>query len=156
MGLTPFILGLVVSVGGIANLAGSFLAKRAADHIPLGLLLIGSTFVSGIATLLIPMAHGPALLALSQVGDVAFPVFYIHQVTLRQTIAPPELLGRVNACMQLLFKGFLPLGALSGGFLAGAFGIRAAMFVAGAGVMAAALWLVFSPVRGLTRDAAQS
>jgi MFS family permease len=52
-------------------------------------------------------------------------------VTLRQRIVPAELLGRVNSAYRMIGWGLMPLGALAGGFVAHAAGLRAAFVVAG-------------------------
>jgi MFS family permease len=52
-------------------------------------------------------------------------------VTLRQRIVPAELLGRVNSVYRMLGWGLMPLGALAGGFIAHAAGLRAAYVVGG-------------------------
>jgi MFS family permease len=52
-------------------------------------------------------------------------------VTLRQRTVPAELLGRVNSVYRMLGWGLMPLGALAGGFIAHAAGLRAAYVVAG-------------------------
>jgi MFS family permease len=55
----------------------------------------------------------------------------IVTVSLRQTIVPAELLGRVNSAYRMIGWGPLPLGALAGGFLAHAFGLRAPYVIGG-------------------------
>jgi len=52
-------------------------------------------------------------------------------VTMRQRIVPAELLGRVNSVYRMLGWGLMPLGALAGGFIAHAAGLRAAYVVGG-------------------------
>jgi MFS family permease len=52
-------------------------------------------------------------------------------VTLRQQIVPGHLLGRVNSVYRMLGWGLMPLGALAGGFVAHAAGLRAPYVVAG-------------------------
>ena len=124
-------IGFVVMLGGISNLLGSLLAPRVLLTFSLGQVLIGTAVLPGIAACLIPLAPGSswiwgaAFLGASQLlGDVAFPIFGIHELTLRQSIAPPALLGRVNAGIQMLQKGMLPLGALLAGLLAQIIGTR--------------------------------
>ena len=46
-------------------------------------------------------------------------------VSLRQQIVPADLLGRVNSVYRMLGWGLMPLGALAGGFVAHAGGLRA-------------------------------
>jgi hypothetical protein len=83
------------------------------------------------------------------IGDFAFSTYLVNVVTLRQSVAPEEMLGRVNAAMQLMTRGVFPLSALAGGFLASAIGIRQTLAIAVAGLAAATLWLIASPLRKL-------
>ena len=52
-------------------------------------------------------------------------------VSLRQRVVPGHLLGRVNSVYRMLGWGLMPLGALAGGFVAHAAGLRAPYVVAG-------------------------
>ncbi len=65
-------------------------------------------------------------------------VWNIITVSLRQQIIPDHLLGRVNSVYRFLGWGSMPLGALAGGWLANAFGLRAPWLIGGA-VVAVAL-----------------
>jgi MFS family permease len=55
----------------------------------------------------------------------------IVTVTLRQQIVPAELLGRVNSVYRMIGWGLMPLGAVAGGFVARAGGLRAPYLAAG-------------------------
>ena len=57
------------------------------------------------------------------------------------------MIGRVNASMQILFKGVYPLGALIGGILAQYAGIRTTFFLAALGIFSGGLLLLFSDLR---------
>ncbi len=61
------------------------------------------------------------------------------------------LQGRMNATFYFLVAGMLPLGALAGGALGQALGMRTAIILAAASSLLSVLWVVFSPVRHLTR-----
>ena len=75
-----------------------------------------------------------AMLMASQVlSDGLRSVFAINEISLRQTITPDRLLGRVTAGMQLMTDGVGPLGALVGGALGGAIGLRPTLVVAALG-----------------------
>jgi MFS family permease len=50
---------------------------------------------------------------------------------LRQQVVPSALLGRVNSVYRMLGWGLMPVGALAGGFIAHAAGLRAPYIVAG-------------------------
>jgi MFS family permease len=151
LGLTPAVLGLLISTGGVGALLGALLAGRLARRFGPGPTLTGSFFVMGLATLLIPLAAGQryavAMLAMGQlVGDTALAVYFIHAVSLRQTVTPDHLLGRMNASFEFLVTGIGPLGLLLGGALGQALGVRSTLLIAALGELTGCLWLVLSPV----------
>jgi MFS family permease len=59
-------------------------------------------------------------------------------VSLRQSIIPDELLGRVNSVYRFLGWGAMPVGSLLGGLIASGIGLRAT-FLAAAALMACML-----------------
>jgi len=146
------LLGAIISVGGFSEMFGALTAERLVRRFGFGRTLIGAAMLTGIAGLLPPLAHGPvarcaALLAVAQLGDMAWSIYHINELTLRQAIAPSHVLGRVNSAAHLMFRGVIPVGALLGGALAEAIGLRGAMFAGAAGFLLSTLWLVFSPIR---------
>jgi hypothetical protein len=76
-------------------------------------------------------------------------LYNVNQVSFRQMLCPPELLGRMNATMRFLVWGVMPIGALAGGAVASSIGLRPAMWVGAAGSTAAVGWLLASPLRGV-------
>jgi MFS family permease len=152
--LSAALLGMVIAVGGAGNILGASLAPRVMRRFGPGFTLIGSLLVMGAASLMIPLAHGAVVtatlfLVIAQVGDVCWPVFHVCELSLRQAITPSEVLGRVNAAMQMLSRGLLPIGSLGAGVLAELIGIRATLAVGAAGLLLSSLWLVLSPVRAM-------
>jgi predicted MFS family arabinose efflux permease len=105
--------------------------------------------------MLIPLAGGSPwtamiMLMIAQLfGDGARTIYDIHAVSLRQTITPDHLLGRVNASLQFAIAGLGPIGALLGGILAETIGIRPTLAIAVLGGLFAAAWLVLSPIRNM-------
>lgn len=159
--LTPGVLGLLIGVGGVSSILGSLIAPRLIDRWGYGNSLIGAIALDGVAAFLIPMAHGSAwtaaaFLAAAQAADATWSIMAIDLLGIRQSVTPPRLLARVNSAAQLTFRGVYPLGALTGGVLAGAIGIRPTMLLSATGFLLSVLWLVFSPVRGLRLSAAAS
>ena len=59
------------------------------------------------------------------------PKWNVVTVSLRQQVVPAHLLGRVNSVYRMLGWGLMPVGALAGGFVAHAAGLRAPYVVAG-------------------------
>jgi predicted MFS family arabinose efflux permease len=154
LGLTPATIGLIVSLGGIFALGGAAAAERLFRRVGFGRAFIGAALFSGLTAFLHPLAHGSVTLccvylAAGQVGDLAWPALNIAETSLRQSVAPPQVLGRVNSAMNLLFNGLVPVGAFAGGVLASAIGVRTTMLLGAAGYLLSSLWLIGSPIRHL-------
>jgi predicted MFS family arabinose efflux permease len=154
LGLTAALLGIIIAIGGTSGLFGAFLAECLVRRFGFGRTFSGSAVTIGMAMLLIALSHGSvavcsAFLIASQLGDLARPVYNISERSLRQAITPDRLLGRVNSSMYLLFHDVLPLGALAGGAIAQAMGVRQALLIGAIGVLLSTIWLDFSPIRRL-------
>ncbi|MBI2886220.1 MAG: MFS transporter [Chloroflexi bacterium] len=165
LGFETGVLGMIFAVGGVSSLAGALVAERATRRLGVGGAMVLGLALTGLAVLLLPLAPGAtavgaALLVGQQLlGDGAYTLYSISQVTLRQSVTPPPLLGRVNGSIRVLGLGAMLLGALAGGLLAEAAGLRWTLVAAAGGVLLAALGLALSPVWGLRsfpqpRDAA--
>jgi MFS family permease len=154
LGLGPVLLGITVGIGGASNLVGAVLVGPVTRRWGVGPTLVGAALVGGVATVLIPLARGPVavafgVLAASQAFDAIYPLYDVNALSLRQAVTPDALLGRVNASVRVLEGGLAPLGALVGGLLGDALGVRPTLLVAVLGITASALWLACSPVRSL-------
>lgn len=80
-------------------------------------------------------------------GMVAFWITTnnVIAVSLRQTLCPYHLLGRMNATTRFLAWATLPLGGVVGGALGTSLGLRPTLWLTSAGLALSALWLVLSP-----------
>jgi hypothetical protein len=78
-------------------------------------------------------------------------LWQVAQTSLRQVVAPPALLGRVGAVMQVAVFGVRPLGALAGAALAAAQGAQASLALAAAGFALSLLVVLLSPLALLRR-----
>lgn len=154
LGLGPALLGLTVGVGGVSNLVGTLLVGPLTRRFGVGPSMLAAATVGSFTAFLVPLAHGPVLmgfgiLALCQAFDAVQPIYEVNALSLRQSITPPHILGRVNAAMQVLEGGIGPLGAIIAGILAGHIGMRPTLFLAALGAGPSILWLVFSPLPAL-------
>ena len=153
LGLPPAALGLAIAAGGAGAMLGATFGPRIGRLLGLGRTFIVSIAIVVCSQTLIVLAHGPVSLAMAflvaqqLMGDTAFATFNIHEVALRQSVAPGAVLGRVNAAMQLLTRGIYPLGALVAGVLAQNIGVRATLAMSVCGVALSMLWLIISPLR---------
>jgi MFS family permease len=152
LGITPLVMGIVIGVGGLSSLLGAFVAERVVRRFGLGSTLLGANALSWASSFLIVLANGPLALPLliaSQAADAAGTIYRINALSLRQSTAPSDLLGRVNAGARVLEGVLIPVGALLGGLLAERIGVRAALAAAMFVGAASVLWIVFSPIRSM-------
>ncbi|MEU7041051.1 MFS transporter [Streptomyces varsoviensis] len=149
--LPPAAIGLMLSSSAVGGLAGALCAGRLARGLGQARIIWLSALVSGPFALLWPLAgHGAAAGLFAAGSAVVFfgaVVYNVAQVSFRQLLCPPRLLGRMNATMRFLVWGTMPLGALAGGAVAGAYGPRAAVWVCAIGFLAVPLPLLFSRLR---------
>jgi MFS family permease len=149
--------GEVASVFAIANVGavlGAALAPSVAATLGLGrsILLSAALGVAFLGIPLAPRAHPiPFLVAAQFLTGFGILAYNVLTVSLRQAITPPELLGRMNAVMRVVVWGTVPLGAVAGGAMASAFGLRPALFVGSIGAPFAALPVLLSPLARLRR-----
>jgi MFS family permease len=159
--VSPALLGVLIAGGGIGGLLGTLITGPITRRLGRGTTMV-ATVVLGVGlsfnTALAagpPLIVGVALLLSAQViGDCIDTVFFINAVSLRQQITPDHLLGRMNAGMHFLTGGVHPFGILLGGVLGGLIGMQNAFWLAGAGGVLAAAWIIRSPIRQLDRPPA--
>jgi hypothetical protein len=72
--------------------------------------------------------------------------YNVHAITLRQSITPDRLQGRMNASYRFLTWGAGPLGSLAGGFLGEGLGLYYTMLVGVVGIALVWVPVLFSPV----------
>lgn len=158
--IQPAVLGVIFAVASSGGLVGALLAAPAVRWFGLGRTIVGTPLLRGIGCLLIPLESGPLgvkALILAVAGflmGLALNVYSINQLSLRQTIIPERLQGRVTASMRFMGWGSKPMGALLGGALGEIIGLRATLAVGGLGTLLAFLWIFFSPVRQLSEQPA--
>jgi predicted MFS family arabinose efflux permease len=146
-------VGLVLGLGSVGGVVGGFTVGPLARLIGSARMFwAGKLFLGGFA-LLIPFAGpgwGVVLVSIGLSAATAGVVmFNVSQVSYRQAVCPPELLGRMNASVRWVIRGVTPLGSLLGGALGDWIGLRETLFVAALGSWLAVLWIVLSPIRSL-------
>ena len=152
LGLSPFVLGVLIGAGGVGSLIGAALAPWLVHRFGLGRVLRGMLLLSSVGVLT-PLAGGPLLLAAAMlmtaqlVNDGAMTVYAINEMSVRQTAVSEEWLGRTNATFAFMTQVVGPIGALIAGLLATVFSDRLALAVAVSGGIAMSLWAARSPLR---------
>jgi MFS family permease len=139
LGLDELGFGLVLSAITAGSLVGSIVAPRL-SKLGAGRTLIAQIFLGALSALGIAVTSNPIVVAaMLVVSGVTIVVWNVITVSLRQSIIPDHLLGRVNSVYRLMGWGSMPIGAAVGGFLADGFGLRAPFFVESAVLFAMAL-----------------
>jgi len=149
----PAAVGLLIAVASLGGVAGGVLSGRLSRLIGSARIIWFSMLVLGLPSLLVPLAVPGWRVALYVVGIAAElfsgVVYNVAQVSYRQAICPPRLLGRMNAAVRWVVWGTLPLGGLLGGAFGAWLGVRATLWIAFVGMWAAGWWVFFSPLRGM-------
>jgi predicted MFS family arabinose efflux permease len=70
-------------------------------------------------------------------------------MSLRQTLTPVGLFGRVTAARRFVMYSAQIVGAALGGFLGGAIGLRPTLIIGAAGLAVSFLLVLCSPVRDI-------
>jgi MFS family permease len=139
MGLSEPGFGLLFVMFGVGSLFGSLLAAPLVASIGRSRVLGAAQLVFGL-TLAVPAltTNAIAVGASFLVAGVSVMAWNITNVSLRQTLVPAHLLGRVHATHRFVANVAGLVGALAGGALAASVGLTA-VFWAGAAVVLASL-----------------
>ncbi len=140
--LTNTQFGLLLTTEAAGAVLGSMMAARLARRFGNGVTLTVAITVSA-ASFLVPAfwAQPVAVAASLAIGGFGGLVWNVLTVSMRQSLVPDALLGRVNSAYRLFGWGTMPLGAISGGLIADAFGLRAPFLVAGIVALLLAGWV---------------
>lgn len=156
IGLGPITLGLLIGAGGVGALVGAAIVNPLTNRFGIGRVMVGALIFGIPLATLVPLAafvdetEALVLLFANQlIGDIAFAIFLIVQMSVRQALTPEHLLGRMNASFEFVVGGIGVLGMLTGGMLGQFVGMVPALTVAVAGFTLPCLWLALSPVRAL-------
>jgi MFS family permease len=140
LGVGEAAFGFVAAAIGLGGISGTFIAGRLVRRFGRGRLIGAGAVIGGAGGMLAGLSASPIVFAaLMAVLTASAAVVSIVVAALRQSIVPNELLGRVHATFRVFSYGAIPLGALAGGWLASAFGLRAPFLIGGAIVVVAGL-----------------
>jgi len=149
---SPALIGIVGTVGAVGFFLGTIFSPNITKRIGLGPSIALSIVVS-VVNVLSPLAlYGAAFPIIAGIGFVtglALPVYNINQVSLRQTIVPDRLQGRMNATFRTVNWGTLPAGSIIGGLPGTYLGIVPTILIGGAIAGLAVLWVIAGEVIGL-------
>jgi len=154
-GLSASGIGTVIAMYGIGMMVGALVATRLMRRLAFGTVIgLGPVtgFVAAVvmaSTILVPSAWLAGLsFFLLGVGPI---LWVISTTTLRQSVTPPRLLGRVSA-INIMSYGARPLGSLLGAVVGGLYGAETCLYLSAAIFGAQALMILLSPAVTLARQ----
>ena len=157
LGLSATAVGVVLAMYGVGMVIGALMATRVMRRIAFGTVVgLGPVmgFVASIVmalTVLIPSRWLAGLsFFLLGVGPI---LWVISTTTLRQSVTPPRLLGRVSA-INIMSYGARPLGSALGAVVGGFYSAEVCLYLAVAIFAAQALVILLSPAVALDRQPA--
>jgi MFS family permease len=153
LGLTESVVGLVFSAGAVGGLVGAVTAARIARVVGEGRTIPLAALTFAAAGLTVPLASlgapVPLLLGGWFLESFAVIVYNVTQVSFRQRLCPPGLLGRMNASVRIIVFGTMPVGGFLGGVLGTWLGVVPALSIAVAVAFLAAVPVLLSPLLGM-------
>ena len=116
-GYSELVLGFVSGAFGLGYLGGSLLGGRMGRQ-RVGVRMVAGTLVTGALLVILALVDAPPVyLAGALLAGVAQGVVLVSYVTLRASLTPDQLLGRIGSTARTISLGLMPLGMLAGGAL---------------------------------------
>ena len=157
LGFTPAAMGVVFSLGAVGGLLGAIATPHIVARVGEARAIPLSAIGCSLAALVLPVAAitpafaFPLLVVQSFALSFLVLLYNITQVTFRQRITPPRLLGRMNASVRFVVWGVMPLAALLAGGLGTWLGVIPTMWIGAIGQLLAAGFVLFGPFWSLRR-----
>lgn len=152
LGIRPATLGLVLGAGAVGGLIGAVLAGRIGRRIGIGPAYLLGMVLFPAPLILVPAAGGPkplvlAILFVSEfLSGLGVMILDINAGAFQTALTPDRLRARATGAFRFVNYGVRPLGALLGGALGSAMGLRSALWLSSIAALAGILWMLPSPL----------
>ncbi len=118
LGVNAFVFALIGTGGAIGGVLGSLAAARISERLGSGTSLAVVLAASAVTSLVIGFtSYWPVAWVMFMAETFAAVLWNVITVSLRQTIIPDHLLGRVNSVYRFFGWGMMPIGLAVGGAL---------------------------------------
>ena len=160
LGLSAGQVGFTLAAYGVGMVLGALMAPWVLRVLPFGqAVLLGPAVSVAAATAMVGTLAWPTA-AMATLSFFLFgigPIIWtISSTTLRQTVTPAALLGRVTAIFLAVNMGARPVGAVLGGWVGTSWGAEACLWLALMGFVLQAAVILASAVRRLPRLPAEA
>lgn len=155
LGLDASGVGVTLALYGVGMIVGALLAPRVVRALPFGQAILMGPYFSVLAAITMALTlfwpHG-WLAALSYFLFGAGPIIWtITSTTLRQTVTPRAMIGRVTSINIVVSTGARPLGAALGGVVGVSFPVSVSLWCVVLGFGLQAIIISASKIRTLQR-----
>jgi len=130
LGASPALIGVMFAFVGVGGLLGSFVAPWVQRSFAARRVIVTVGWLWAAQTGVLALL--PNVLSLGVVSGLrsfAAPAFNVVITSHLYRVTPDRLLGRVRSAARLVAWGSIPLGALTGGLLASAFGAETTLLI---------------------------
>jgi MFS family permease len=144
-------VGVLMASMGVGGVLGALATGPISQRLGTARGLLLSELAAVPFGLLVPLTRPGTGLALFAIGNLVLSAGIVAGNVIasafRQSYCPMDMMGRVSAVTACLIYGSMPVGAVIGGGLATAIGVRAALWVLAGALFLPLLFLLFSPIR---------
>lgn len=151
LGMSATQLGLLLSAGALGGILGALTRPAWITRLGIGRCIVITNIV-GVSALLaqpasvhVPVAAAWVIACSGVVSSYFITIYNVTQMSLRQEICPPDMLGRMNAIFRFAVWGVMPLGSFVAGIIASWVGVEATMYIFTAASIAAGIAMGFTP-----------
>ena len=142
----PGVIGLILSAYGAGSVVGALIATRFTNG-RLGRLMLIANSVAAACILGFALSAQPVFqAAFAMAAGIAGALVFVPYITLRSTIPPNHLMGRVGSSARTISVGLAPIGTLLAGLSLDALGGQTTLFLIALVVALASVAFSFSPV----------
>jgi MFS family permease len=118
IGVGPLMFTVIGFGGALGGIVGGQFASQVSQRLGSGRALVATLAASAVTAAVIGLfAYWPVALMMFAIGSFWGLVWNVITVSLRQTIIPARLLGRVNSVYRFFAWGMMPIGAALGGLI---------------------------------------
>jgi predicted MFS family arabinose efflux permease len=155
LGLSATGIGVTLAMYGVGMVIGALAATRVMRRLPFGTVIALGPVTGFVASLVMALTTwwpSPALAGLSFFLLGVGPILWvISTATLRQSVTPPGLLGRVSA-INILSYGARPIGTGLAAIVGGLYHAEACLYLAAIGFALQAWVILTSPAVALQQQ----
>jgi len=158
LGLSAATIGMVLGVAAVGALVGAVVAPRVGRTIGIGRAVIVGAILFPVPMALFPLAYGShaVVIGMLLVGEflasIGVMIFDVNQNAVLALATKESLRTRVFGAYRFVNYGTRPVGALLGGILGGAIGLRETLWISVIGSSLGVLFLFFSPMPGVHEE----